>query len=65
MSHGKNRAHPRYKGGGLAVREGDEYDSLCKTANQRQGFGLACDGKALALEVHSIIAGAGFVGGVA
>ena len=53
----------RYEGRGLTVGQGNDQDSLGKTVDQGQSFGLAGRGKALALEVHSI-AGAGFVGGV-
>ncbi len=53
----------RYEGGGLTVGQGNDHDSLGKTVDQGQGFGLASRGKALALEIHSI-AGSGFVGGV-
>ena len=53
----------RYKGGGVAVEQGDKDDGFGKTVDQGEGLGFASSGGALTLKIHRV-AGAGFHCGV-
>ncbi len=52
------------KSEGGAVFESEDKDGFGEAVHDCQGFGFACEGETLALEVHGV-AGAGLVGGVA